>query len=109
MTKDSAQFSKTYQSRLESEEIDSLFRAILELKDVNECYRFFEDLCTIPELKSIAQRWDVARQLDRGITYQEISQELNASTATISRVNRCISYGAGGYRMMLDRIKEIEG
>jgi len=109
MTKDSAQFSKTYQSRLESEEIDSLFRAILELKDVNECYRFFEDLCTIPELKSIAQRWDVARQLDRGITYQEISQELNASTATISRVNRCISYGAGGYRMMLDRMKEIEG
>ena len=108
MTKDSAQFSKTYQSRLESEEIDSLFRAILELKDVNECYRFFEDLCTIPELKSIAQRWDVARQLDRGITYQEISQELNASTATISRVNRCISYGAGGYRMMLDRMKEIE-
>lgn len=109
MTKDSDRIPTAYQSRLESEEIDSLFRAVLALKDVNECYRFFEDLCTIPELKSIAQRWDVARQLDRGITYQEISQELNASTATISRVNRCISYGAGGYRMMLDRMKEIEG
>jgi len=107
MTKDPIRTNGAYQSRLQSEECDSLFRAILQLNDINECYRFFEDLCTIPELKSIAQRWEVAKQLDQGITYQELSQQLNASTATISRVNRCISYGAGGYRMMLDRMKEL--
>ena len=108
MTKDTFRRDNVYQSRLQSDECDSLFQAILQLNDVNECYQFFEDLCTIPELKSIAQRWEVAKQLDRGITYQEISQQLNASTATISRVNRCITYGAGGYRMMLDRTNSTE-
>lgn len=108
MTKDPIRYAGTYRSRLQADDIDALFQAILQLRDINECYQFFEDLCTIPELKSIAQRWDVAKQLDRGITYQEISQQLNASTATISRVNRCITYGAGGYRMMLDRTRESE-
>lgn len=97
-----------YVSKLRSEEIDALFQAILLLKDPSECYRFFEDVCTVAELKAIAQRWEVARQLDRNITYQEISQELNASTATISRVNRCLAYGAGGYRLLLERIKQKE-
>ena len=95
-----------YVSRLQSKEIDAVFQAILELRDVSECYRFFEDLCTVPELLSLAQRWEVVEQLDRGVTYQEISRALNASTATISRVNRCLSYGAGGYRLILDRLKE---
>lgn len=94
-----------YVSKLKSKEIDEVFRAILSLKDETECYRFFEDICTVAELQSIAQRWEVARQLDAGVTYQEIAHTLNASTATISRVNRSLSYGAGGYRMILDRLK----
>lgn len=97
-----------YRSRLQSREMDAVFSAILELRDVSECYRFFEDLCTVPELLSLAQRWEVVEQLDRGVTYQEISRALNASTATISRVNRCLTYGAGGYRLVLDRRKEVK-
>ena len=97
-----------YVSRLESEELDDVFSAILSLNDVSECYRFFEDMCTINELQAMAQRWQVARQLDAGVTYQEISHLYNDSTATISRVNRCLEYGAGGYRLVLDRIKKPE-
>ena len=95
-----------YMSQLHTKEIDSVFGAILTLKDEEECYRFFQDICTVTELQSIAQRWEVARQLDQGVTYQDISKTLNASTATISRVNRSLAYGAGGYRMMLDRMKD---
>ena len=97
-----------YVSRVHSEEIDSLFDAILNLQSRGECYRFFEDLFTVPELTSIAQRWDVAKLLDRGVTYSDIAQRLNVSTATISRVNRCLLYGAGGYKLMLDRMKRKE-
>lgn len=93
-----------YVSRLKNGEIDSLFEAILDLKSVSECYQFFEDALTIQELLSIAQRWEVAKQLDLGETYADIATKLNASTATISRVNRCLAYGAGGYRLLLDRM-----
>ncbi len=95
-----------YKSKLQSEELDALFRAILALRTTEECYRFFDDLCTVPEMLSISQRWKVAELLDAGETYQDISGKLNASTATISRVNRCLTYGAGGYRQLLDRLKE---
>lgn len=94
-----------YESRLQAPDLDALFDAMLLLRDRSECYRFFEDVCTISELKSIAQRFDVAKKLDEGVTYQEISQQLGASTATISRVNRALAYGAGGYRLLLDRIR----
>lgn len=94
-----------YEFRTRSEEIDALFDAILLLEDRNECYRFFEDVCTIAELNAIAQRWEVAQLLDQGITYQEIARGHNASSATISRVNRCLSYGAGGYRLILERLR----
>ncbi|MCE5189081.1 MAG: YerC/YecD family TrpR-related protein [Eubacteriales bacterium] len=97
-----------YESRMKSPELDDVFHAILSLRDLSECYRFFEDMCTINELQAIAQRWQVARQLDAGVTYQEISHRYNASTATISRVNRCLEYGAGGYRLLLDRAKQKE-
>ena len=97
-----------YESRLRSDELDALFDAMLLLRDRSECYRFFEDVCTISELKSIAQRFGVAQKLDEGVTYQEISQQLGASTATISRVNRALAYGAGGYRLLLDRMKRKE-
>lgn len=98
----------SYDSKLKSRELDDAFHAILSLKDLSECYRFFEDICTINELQAIAQRWQVARELDAGVTYQEISHRYNASTATISRVNRCLEYGAGGYRLLLDRLKQKE-
>ena len=98
----------TYESRLKSPELDDVFHAILSLGDLTECYRFFEDMCTINELQAMAQRWQVARQLDADVTYHDISHKFNASTATISRVNRCLEYGAGGYRLILDRMKETE-
>ena len=94
------------QSKLKSEQMDNLFRAILQLQSEEECYNFFEDICTINELHSIAQRWEVARLLDQNVTYNEIAQQTGASTATISRVNRCLNYGAGGYRAVLERLKK---
>ena len=87
---------------------DQLCRAVLLLENIEECYQFFEDMCTINELQAMAQRWQVARQLDAGETYQDIAHKFNASSATISRVNRCLEYGAGGYRLILDRLKQPE-
>ena len=95
-----------YQSKLSNQQIDHLFEAILTLETVEDCYRFFEDLCTIHELQSLAQRMEVARQLDEKKTYSHIAEDTGASTATISRVSRCLIYGADGYRRALDRIKE---
>ncbi len=97
-----------YVSRLQSKSLDEVFSAILSLNDISECYRFFEDVCTVSELLSIAQRWEVARLLDQGVTYQQIAHDLNASSATISRVNRSLAYGAGGYRLLLDRTRPKE-
>lgn len=91
--------------RLKSPAIDYLFRAILSLKNEDECSRFFEDICTVSELKSIAQRLDVARKLSEGASYTEIAETTGASTATISRVKRYLNYGADGYRLVLDRTK----
>ncbi len=95
-----------YDSKLKSAEMDALFEAILSLKDADECYRFFEDICTINELQSISQRLQVARMLDEHVTYSTISHDTGASTATISRVNRCLLYGTGGYRLALDRAEK---
>lgn len=94
------------QSKLKSKDLDFLFEAILKLEDINECYNFFEDICTISELKALAQRLHVARMLRDKKTYTEIAEETNASTATISRVNRCLNYGADGYNAILDKLKE---
>ncbi len=88
---------------------DRLFEAVLKLKDIDECYRFFEDICTVNEIKSLAQRLDVARMLMEGRTYTEICRTTGASTATISRVNRSLNYGADGYRMILERLKGSGG
>ena len=97
-----------YDSKLRSAELDELFQAVLSLQTAEDCYRFFEDICTISEIKAIAQRLEVARLLDGNVTYHEISSQTGASTATISRVNRCLLYGAGGYRLALDRMKGPE-
>ena len=91
-------------SKIKDEAIDKLFEAILTLKNVEECYAFFEDVCTVNEIKALAQRLEVAKMLEEKMTYQEIQQETHASTATISRVNRCLSYGSGGYKLILQRI-----
>lgn len=93
-------------SKLKDNMTDSLFEAILKLETVEECYAFFEDICTINELKALAQRLEVAKMLEQKRTYVEIQQLTGASTATISRVNRCLSYGTDGYKMILERIKQ---
>lgn len=89
-------------------EIDQLFAAVLELKTMDDCYKFFDDLCTVNEIKSLAQRLEVARMLGAGYTYSKIEEETGASTATISRVKRCLNYGTDGYVLALDRLKEKE-
>ncbi len=92
-----------------SKSLDRLFEAVLRLESVEECYGFFEDVCTINEVQDMAQRFDVAVLLDEGRNYQSISKEVNVSTATISRVSRCLNYGSGGYRRALEKMKEAEG
>ena len=93
-------------SKLKDEHTDKLFEAILLLKDLNECYAFFEDIGTISEIKALAQRLEVAKMLRTGSTYTDICEKTGASTATISRVNRALNYGADGYKMILDRLDE---
>ncbi len=90
--------------KLRGEQIDQLFHAILELKDVEECYQFFDDICTMSEVQSLAQRLDVAHKLRLKKTYDNIQKETGASTATISRIRRCVDYGSGGYNLMLNRL-----
>ncbi len=88
------------------ENLDNLFNAILQLETIEECYNFFEDLCTISELKSMSQRMEVALMLRDKRVYTDIAEKTGASTATISRVNRCINYGKDGYNLVIDRLKE---
>ena len=96
--------------KLKDGDMDILFRGILKLKTVDECYDFFEDLCTISELRAMVQRFQVARMLDEGRIYSDIVQETGASTATISRVNRSLNYGSDGYTLVFDRLwKKDEG
>ncbi|AGB19745.1 MAG: hypothetical protein PWQ59_1332 [Thermoanaerobacterium sp.] len=95
-----------YDSKIRDENVDELFEAVLMLKDMEECYRFFEDIATINEVKSLAQRLQVAKMLRDRKTYIEIAEKTGASTATISRVNRALNYGANGYNLILDRLKE---
>ena len=82
----------------------NLFKAILTLKDEQEWYKFFDDICTIKEIQDIAQRLEVARLLGEGRAYNDVAKKTGASTATISRVNKCISYGSGGYELVLKRL-----
>ncbi len=95
-------------SKIKDELTDKLFEAILLLRDSNECYNFFEDICTVSEIKALAQRLEVAKMLKEKKTYTDISEKTGASTATISRVNRCLIYGADGYNMILERLQKPE-
>lgn len=93
-------------NKLHSESVDSLFDAILTLRTREECYRFFEDVCTVNELLSFSQRYEVAGMLREKRTYLEIAEQTGASTATISRVNRSLNFGNDGYDLVFHRLKE---
>ncbi|MFV0313695.1 MAG: YerC/YecD family TrpR-related protein [Anaerotignum sp.] len=93
--------------KIKTELTDKLFQCILSMNTVEECYLLFEDLCTINEIQAIAQRMEVASMLDAKCTYVEIAEKTGASTATISRVNRCLNYGTDGYRLAIDRQKAV--
>jgi len=95
----------TYESRFKRDDIDKLFQAILMLETEEDCYRFFEDICTINEIHAIAQRLEVAKLLHEKKTYSEIEEMTGASTATISRINKCLVYGADGYKLVLAKIE----
>ena len=90
------------------EKSDKLYQAILQLKDPKECYDFFQDLCTVSELRSMEQRFEVASLLNDGMIYSDILEQTGASSATISRVNRSLSYGTGAYERVFARMKELE-
>ena len=92
--------------KIRNSNTDTLFRAILTLKTVEECYSFFDDLCTVPELKAMAQRYVGAKMLSEGEIYSKIVEKTGASTATISRVNRALNYGSDGYMLTFERIEE---
>ena len=94
--------------KLRGEALDQLFEAILSLETIEECYQFFDDLATMNEISSLSQRLQVAKLLSEGHTYSSIEKKTNASTAAISRVRRCIDYGSGGYKIVLDRMFEKE-
>ena len=94
--------------KIRTEEVDHLFDAILCLKNREECYTFFEDVCTVNELLSLSQRYEVAMMLREGNTYLEIAEKTGASTATISRVNRSLNFGNDGYDMTFERMKKEE-
>ena len=94
--------------KLKDELNDQLCKAVLCLQNVEECYQFFEDICTISELKALSQRLEVARMLGDGHTYDDIVERTGASTATISRVKRCLNYGADGYKIVIDRLDKQE-
>ena len=93
---------------LHSDMVDRLFDAMLSLETREDCYKFFEDICTVKEIKDMAQRLYIAALLEKGMNYQTISQTVEASSATISRVNRCLNYGTGGYHEVLAKLRALE-
>ena len=97
-----------YNSRIKSKAVDEFFEAVSVLENMEECYRFFEDICTIKEIQAISQRLEVAKLLKANKTYNEIEEETGASTATISRINRALNYGADGYNLVLRKLGIIE-
>ena len=92
-------------SKLRNPDTDLLFEGILKLQTVEECYRFFTDICTIKELQAMTQRLQVAKQLSEGRNYNEVCRDTGVSSATICRVNKCLNYGDGGYKTVLDRLE----
>jgi len=94
----------SYESKFKNQATDDLFKAIMTLEDEEDCYRFFEDICTVNEIHALAQRLQVAKLLSAHKTYHDIEASTGASTATISRINRCLVYGADGYKRVIERL-----
>ena len=95
-----------YSKRVDEEDLNSLVDAILSLETADECKAFLEDLCTIAEINSMSQRWSVARILRSGGTYTEAIEKTGASSTTVSRIKKCLDYGAGGYMTVLERMEK---
>lgn len=95
-------------NKIESKGLDRLFTGVLKLKNIEECYAFFEDICTVTEILALKQRFEVATLLAQGMLYSDIVSKTGASTATISRVNKCLEYGKDGYKLVLERLAEDE-
>lgn len=91
--------------KFNKQSVETFFNVILKLNSVEECYKFFEDICTVKELQDMGQRLEVALMLDKGKNYNIISNEVGASSATISRVNKCLMYGSGGYNLAINKLK----
>ena len=94
--------------KLHCESVDRLFQTILNLQTVEECYEYFEDLCTIKEILDMSQRLDTAILLSEGLSYQKIAEQVAVSSATIGRVSKCLNYGSGGYQKAIERLKDGE-
>lgn len=97
-----------YRFKVQNEQVDELFEAILSLQTIEECYRFFDDLCTINEIEAFGQRLMVAKMLHDKKTYQEIEKETGISAATISKISKSYLYGPGGYKLIIDRLRNVE-
>lgn len=93
-------------ANIHSQAVDKLFEAFLNLESIDECYAFFEDICTIKEIQDMSQRLEVATLLRKGLNYQDISAQTGVSTATISRVSKCLNYGSGGYNAAIDKLEK---
>ncbi len=90
------------------ESVDRLFKAVLNLENIEECYEFFDDICTIKEIQDMAQRLDTAILLSEGYSYQKITERVDVSTATIGRVSKCLNYGSGGYKKAISKLNSLE-
>lgn len=94
--------------KLRSESVDRLFQTILNLQTLDECYAYFEDICTIKEILDMSQRLDTAVLLSQGMSYQKIAEQVAVSSATIGRVSKCLNYGSGGYQKAIERLSQTE-
>ena len=94
--------------KLQCESVDRLFKTILNLQTVEECYSYFEDLCTIKEILDMSQRLDTAILLSKGLSYQKIAEQISVSSATIGRVSKCLNYGSGGYKTAIEKLSKAE-
>lgn len=95
-------------NNLHCESVDRLFQTILNLKSIEECYAYFEDICTVKEILDMSQRLDTAILLSKGMSYQKIAGQVDVSSATIGRVSKCLNYGTGGYKMAIERLSTSE-
>lgn len=94
--------------KFRSESVDRLFKTILNLETIEDCYKYFDDICTIKEVQDMAQRLDTAILLNKGLSYQKIIEEVDVSSATIGRVSKCLNYGSGGYKSAIEKLEQSE-